>query len=642
MNPPTSASPGPAVGATARTPQPAAHLSLALQCGGSDAFSGVSANPLAAAVAREVVRLGGAANLAETTELMGAEAYLLQNVRDLETARASLAFMDQFKELMAWHGVTAEGNPSGGNRYRGLYNIILKSLGAATKRDPAVRLDYAVDYAQRMRRPGFYFMNTPGNDLESIAGQVAGGSNLIIFTTGNGSITNFPFVPTIKIMTTTGRYRLLEHEMDVNAGAYLDGTPLEDLARETLELTLRIASGTRSKGELAGHSQVSLWRNWRQTGPGEVQRLLDGAEKSGQSLPIRTDAPVAQPFSFAALRVGAGAHVGAGVASHLATDQVALILPTSLCAGQVARMAAEHFNRLGLGREHGLSRFVALVHTEGCGVAGHSTGALYTRTMLSYMTHPLVGLGLFLEHGCEKTHNEFMRRQLEQRGDNGARYGWASIQMDGGLEAVLAKMEGWFREALATTAPATEEPAGLESLRLGLISAGPVPAPAAEALARVTRSIVGAGGTVVLPQTATLLESPAYLEGIRLGAELGPSLGYGQAAAGGGFHIMEAPSAHWVETLTGLGATGVEILLAWPGDRPAQGHPMLPMIQIAGAASSARGADFDLALEGEPGRWAEQILSRVVEVAGRRYVPKRFEQGDVDFQMTRGLLGLTV
>jgi hypothetical protein len=208
---------------------------------------------------------------------------------------------------------------------------------------------------------------------------------------------------------------------------------------------------------------------------------------------------------------------------------------------------------------------------------------------------------------------------------------------------VLAKMEGWFRAALATTAFPTEQPAGLESLKLGLISAGPVPAQAAEALARVTRSIVGAGGTVVLPQTATLFEAPAYLEGIRLGAQPSPSLGYGQAMAGGGFHIMQAPSAHWVETLTGLGATGVEILLAWPGDRPAQGHPLVPIIQIAGAARAAGAADFDLALEAEDaGSWAEQILRRVVEVAGRRYVPKRFKQGDVDFQMTRGLLGLTV
>ena len=107
------------------------------------------------------------------------------------------------------HGASAEGNPSGGNNYRGLYNIALKSLGAARKKDPDVRLDEVLDYAQPMHERGYYFMDSPGNDLESIAGQVASGCNLILFITGNGSITNFPFVPTLKFVTTTGRFELL-------------------------------------------------------------------------------------------------------------------------------------------------------------------------------------------------------------------------------------------------------------------------------------------------------------------------------------------------------------------------------------------------------------------------------------------------
>ncbi len=199
----------PAVATARRTEQPLSALKLGLQCGGSDAFSGVSGNPLAAWAAREVVRYGGAANLAETDELIGAEAYVLRNVRDLATARRFLEVVERFKERAAWHGHTAEGNPSGGNLYRGLYNIAIKSLGAATKRDPDVRLDHVIDYGERMLEPGYYFMDSPGNDLESIAGQVASGSNLLYFVTGNGSITNFPFVPTIKIVTTTGRYELL-------------------------------------------------------------------------------------------------------------------------------------------------------------------------------------------------------------------------------------------------------------------------------------------------------------------------------------------------------------------------------------------------------------------------------------------------
>ena len=165
----------PQVNAASRSEQSLAHVNVALQCGGSDAFSGISGNPLAAWVAREIIRHGGAASLAETDELIGAEAYVLQNVRDLPTARKFLSTIAEFKERVAWHGHTAEGNPTGGNMFRGLYNIVLKSLGAAMKRHPDVRLDYVIDYGERMLRPGYYFMNSPGNDLESIAGQVAAG-----------------------------------------------------------------------------------------------------------------------------------------------------------------------------------------------------------------------------------------------------------------------------------------------------------------------------------------------------------------------------------------------------------------------------------------------------------------------------------
>ena len=119
-----------------RAEQSLAHLKIALQCGGSDAFSGISGNPLAAYVAKEVIRYGGCANLAETDELIGSEAYILQNVRDLTTARTFLDTIERFKERVSWHGHSAEGNPSGGNNFRGLYNIAIKSIGAAMKRHP--------------------------------------------------------------------------------------------------------------------------------------------------------------------------------------------------------------------------------------------------------------------------------------------------------------------------------------------------------------------------------------------------------------------------------------------------------------------------------------------------------------------------
>ena len=332
-----------------RTPRPLSGLKIALQCGGSDAFSGVSANPLIGWVAGEVVRHGGAANLAETDELIGAESYVLENVRNLETARRFLGMVSRFQERASWHGTSAEGNPSGGNKYRGLYNIVLKSIGAARKRDPRVRLDYAIDYGAAMAEPGYYFMDSPGNDLESIAGQVASGCNLIYFTTGNGSITNFPFVPTIKVVTTSQRFELLEKDMDFNAGGYLEGIPMEELGRQLFELTLQVISGARSVGERAGHSQVSIWRNWPQQDASQFEQITSAAEPEGIPLSLKADTPT-PAASFSALHTGT---------SH-ATDQVGLILPTSLCAGQVARLAAERLNAKSLGRDQGISRFAAL------------------------------------------------------------------------------------------------------------------------------------------------------------------------------------------------------------------------------------------------------------------------------------------
>ncbi|HXF63785.1 MAG TPA: UxaA family hydrolase [Caldilineaceae bacterium] len=625
----------PVVNETPRTRESLAHLKIALQCGGSDAFSGISGNPLAGWVAHEVIRYGGSANLAETDELIGAETYILQRVRDVETAQKFLATIERFKERVAWHGHSAEGNPSGGNKFRGLYNIVLKSIGAAMKKHPDTRLDYVIDYGERMEQPGYYFMDSPGNDLESIAGQIASGCNMIFFVTGNGSITNFPFVPTIKIVTTTRRYRLLQREMDVNAGAYLDGTPMDELGAQMLALTIDVASGRRSVGEKAGHAQVQIWRDWRQTDASRLEELLNQPAPQGKSLPIRTPPPNALP----AVRVPALRTNG-----HRALDQVALILPTSLCAGQIARMATIRLNRKGLGRDHGISRFVSLVHTEGCGVSGSASEELYIRTMLGYVTHPMVAHCLLLEHGCEKTHNDYMRGQLRKQGIDPERLGWASVQLDGGIESVLEKIEAWFIAAIAGDAPPASEPAGLEALRLGLASAGPVSDAAARALAELTGLVVAAGGAVVVPQNAGLLSSPVYLAATLGDQPAMPTLAYGAPMPGQGFHVMETPTGHWVETLTGLGATGVEVMAAYAGEHPLQTHPMIPLLQITDRAQVVErfGADMDLALDGDPAAWPGQILEKIAAVAAHHYTPRLYQLGNVDFQVTRGLLGVSM
>ena len=618
----------PQVNAVSRSEQSLAHVNVALQCGGSDAFSGISGNPLAAWVAREIIRHGGAASLAETDELIGAEAYVLQKVRDLATARKFLATVAEFKERVAWHGHTAEGNPTGGNMYRGLYNIVLKSLGAAMKRHPDVRLDYVIDYGERMARPGYYFMNSPGNDLESIAGQVAAGANMIFFITGNGSITNFPFVPTLKVVTTSQRFNMLQRDMDVNAGAYQDGTPMDELGKGMFDLTVAAASGIRTKGERAGHAQVSLWRDWRQTDTVNLERLQQSPQPKG--IPLMAAGAAATPArTFRAVRTADG----------VATDQIGLLLPTSLCSSQIARLIANRLNTT-LNDSRGVSRFVALPHTEGCGVSSGHSEAMYARTTMGYLTHPLVRFGMLLEHGCEKTHNDYMANQLAQRGVDRERFGWASVQIDGGIEPVAEKVEAWFGEALGGLSDPERADAGLGALRLGLLDNGTVPDAAAEQFACLTAAVVSAGGTVVLPGTAEVLSSPAYLDNLKSGLRVQTSLAYGQTATPG-LHVMETPTHHWVETLTGLGATGVEIILAHVSGSPMQAHPMIPLLQVASDQAAAWSADMDLTMRGDA-PWTETILPLVLSVASRDYVPKLYEQGNTDFQVSRGLLGISM
>jgi len=616
---------------------PLSRIKLALQCGGSDAFSGISGNPLAAWVARELIRHGGSANLAETDELIGAEPYVLDNVRDFATAQRFLQMIERFQERTGRHGVSAEGNPSGGNKLRGLYNIVLKSIGAARKKNTDVRLDYAIEYSEPMWDPGYYFMDSPGNDLESIAGQVASGCNMIYFVTGNGSITNFPFVPTIKIVTTSERFALLADDMDVNAGAYQDGETMDQLGAQLLDRTLHAASGERSRGERAGHAQLSIWRNWEQQDDSGLAQLAEAPVPTNK--PINVRLVHGPPTSFTAIKTEHG----------LVTDQVGLVLPTSLCSGQIARMVTDRLNAGTLGRDLGLSRFVSLVHTEGCGV-GMKGRDIGVDTLLGYLVHPLVGRGLLLEHGCEKTHNDFFRNRLGSMGsgEDQERFGWASVQMDGGIDCAMNRVEQWFGSHAGRFAGVEHVETGIESLRLGVTSDGPVEQAAASALARLCQWVVAAGGTVVVPHNASCAQHPAFCDLLFEGSLPEPNLAHGQGPEEKGFHLMEVPIDHWVETMTGLGATGVEIMLAHVGEHPLQGHPMIPLLQVGSGQSmvAAYGGDIDAAVQCGSGigddDCARELLALVIEVASRQRVPRAVAQRNIDFQLTRGLLGVSL
>lgn len=630
----------PRAAAIARSEQPLAALKLGMQCGGSDAFSGVSANPLAALIARELLRHGGAVNQAETDEMIGAEAYMLRHVRDRATAERFLAAIARFKQRLAWHGADFEGNPSGGNRLRGLYNIVLKSLGAAAKKAPDVRLDHVIDYAEPMRAAGFTFMDSPGNDLESMAGQVGAGCNLILFTTGNGSITNFPFVPTIKITTTTTRHELLQREMDLNAGAYLDGAPMADLAAAGFALTREVASGRRSKGELAGHSQVSIWRDWRQTQPDAWRALSPRVQpRASPGAPIAVRRP-ARPLPERMLQLWPATD---GRADQFACDRVGLIFPASICATQIARLAAERLNRGELPARHQLSRFVALMHTEGCGHTGAGMQERLARTFVGYAAHPCAAATLFLEHGCEKVPNDFIREQISRAGLDRDRFGWASVQLDGGIEHVLAKIEAWFAAKLAGQPTPPPVAAGLGALRLGLIAAAPVSDAAAATLAELTATLVAAGATVLIAEDDPLLASPAFTRDLAGERVLAPSLAWGEQPATAGCHVVQTESSNWNENLAGLGACGAQLLLGVVEHSVRPGHPMLPVLQVAARPDSAAAAsgEIDGQLSGAPAADVARLLDLIAATAGRRVSPVAQRSGNTDFQITRGLLGVS-
>ena len=621
----------PIVGEQVRTPEPIANIALALQCGGSDAFSGISGNPLAGCIAKEVIRHGGKANLAETDELIGAESYVLRNVKDLGTAKSFLRKIEKFKQYAANHGASAEGNPSGGNNFRGLYNIALKSIGAARKKDPEVRLDAVIDYGAPMTEPGYYFMDSPGNDLESIAGQVASGCNAILFITGNGSITNFPFVPTLKFVTTTGRFEMLSNEMDINAGRYNDGEDMESLSQETFALTVRVASGEQSKGELAGHSQVQLWRNWQQSSPLRQPHTKPTPVRGG---PVSVQAGNRRHLSFQGYVSDYG----------ITSDKVGLIMPTSLCSGQVAQLIA---NQLNAARANEpvlarANRYIALVHTEGCGSANAED--LFLDIVSGHLQHRFVTHAVLLEHGCERTHNDAIRHDLLAKGLDPSRFDWASVQLDGGLDRVAKKVADQFR--IAFDSPVEHRTGAITDLKIGLMSQGPVDKVTAHTLAQLARDLVTSGAQVIVPQSASIADSTTFTEHL-LGEtqSWSANLDYGAHPSGSGFFIMATPTTSLTEILTGLGGTGVEMILMYTSDLPVTSHPLVPVLQFSdqNAASEKFQDDLDFVLTQDPGDSPSDFLMTQIEnMLTQQYSPKLHQRGCSNFQVTRGTVGLSL
>jgi altronate hydrolase len=243
-----------------RAETPASKVVLGLNCGGSDSFSGITANPALGYCCDLMVAQGGTIVLAETTEIFGAEHLLLRRARSPEVARKLVGCVEKYKTYLRQFGGSFNDNPSYGNKEGGLTNILEKSLGAVAKAGTST-LEDVVDYGERVNGPGFVFMNTPGYDPVSITGLAAGGVNLIAFTTGRGSAIGFPSIPVLKIASNSHTYRRMLGNMDVNAGRIADGeASVEEVGREIFDRLMRVASGERTRAEELGHHEFAPWR----------------------------------------------------------------------------------------------------------------------------------------------------------------------------------------------------------------------------------------------------------------------------------------------------------------------------------------------------------------------------------------------
>ncbi len=247
----------PVVNATPRTPQPISELVVALECGGSDGWSGVTANPVVGLVADEIVRQGGYAVLAETPEIYGAEHLLTRRAISREVGEKLVAKVHWWERHAAMHDMEIDNNPSAGNKVGGLTTILEKSLGAVAKGGSTPLMD-VYEYAEPITTRGFSFVDTPGYDPVSVTGQVASGCNIILFTTGRGSVFGYQAAPSIKISTNTAIYEHMNDDMDFNAGKVLDGADMQATADDLLDLLIAVASGQQSKSEAQGVGEAEF------------------------------------------------------------------------------------------------------------------------------------------------------------------------------------------------------------------------------------------------------------------------------------------------------------------------------------------------------------------------------------------------
>jgi altronate hydrolase len=240
-----------------RETAPASELMLALQCGGSDGYSGITANVALGAAVDVLVRHGGTAILSETPEIYGAEHLLTRRARRRDIGEKLIQIIDWWEDYTARNKMSMNNNPSPGNKAGGLTTILEKSLGAAAK-GGTTTLNAVYRYAEPVTEKGFVYMDTPGYDPVAATGQVAGGANLLAFTTGRGSAYGCKPTPSVKLATNTAIYHRMIDDMDINCGDILDGVSIADKGQEIFDTLLRVASGEPSKSEQLGYGDAEF------------------------------------------------------------------------------------------------------------------------------------------------------------------------------------------------------------------------------------------------------------------------------------------------------------------------------------------------------------------------------------------------
>ena len=251
---------------TVRTPAPWSALVLGLECGGSDAYSGITANPALGVASDKFVELGATSILAETMEILGAEHLLAARAKSPEVGQAIIDVVARYERSITYEGIDIRGaQPSRGNIEGGLTTLEEKSLGAAKKAGNAP-FTGVLDYAHLPTEPGLYFMDTPGHDIEQLTGFAAADVNITVFTTGRGTPTGSAVIPTIKVATNTEMALSLPDLIDLNAGTIADGTEtVAEVGDRIFKEIIEVANGKLTSAEVGGHREFNLSRLYGST-----------------------------------------------------------------------------------------------------------------------------------------------------------------------------------------------------------------------------------------------------------------------------------------------------------------------------------------------------------------------------------------